>query len=134
MACPFASRESNGPITKWSVRFGAHESLWEARKRKERTFPELCQGNGCARLVKSVAGVEETKTCLWSLACPKAVSVATDVRKCSSRWVQEMDLAPRRSPGVGDQVPSVNELMPGFWCSALAPVRIEWTHRSPSLL
>ena len=82
-----------------------------------------CARATAARLVKSVAGVEETKTCLWSLGCPKAVSVATDVRKCSSRWVQEMDLAPRRSPGVGDQVPSVNELMPGFWCSALAPVQ-----------
>ena len=75
-------------------------ALREARKRKERTYPELCEGNGRARFVVIAGEVggrwsEETKTFLWSLACAKASSVpATDVRQCPSRLVQEMDMPP----------------------------------------
>ena len=62
-------------------------ALREARRRKERTYPELRQGDVSARLVVIVGEVgsrwsEETKTFLWSLACAKATSVPR--RMCGS--------------------------------------------------
>ena len=62
-------------------------ALREARRRKERTYPELCQGNGRARLVVIAGEVggrwsEETKTFLWSLTYAKASSVPR--RMCRS--------------------------------------------------
>ena len=107
-------------------------ALREARRRKERTYPELCQGNGRARLVVIAGEVggrwsDETKTFLWSLACAKATSVPrrmygsaraawyrrwTCLLACSSaKAVACCLLGKEGSPGAGDQVPSVNDVV-----------------------
>ena len=104
----------------------------EARRRKEWTYPELCQGNGRARLVVIAGEVggrwsDETKTFLWSLACAKATSVPrrmygsaraawyrrwTCLLACSSaKAVACCLLGKEGSPGAGDQVPSVNDVV-----------------------
>ena len=110
-------------------------ALREARRRKERTYPELCQGNGRARLVVIAGEVggrwsDETKTFLWSLACAKADVSATDVRQCPSCLVQEVDMPLGLLFGEGGLFPSRQGgfswrmwwLTPGFWCSARALV------------
>ena len=97
------------------------QALAEARKHKERTYPELCRGNGRARLVVIAGEVGgrwspgnqgflvvfgKCEGCLCSqetlrerTACSRAKSVASSL------------LGVRGSPGAGDQVPSVNKVL-----------------------
>ena len=71
-------------------------ALREARRRKERTYPELCQGNGRARLVviaeKSGAGglMRPRRSC--GGLRQGDVSAATDVWQCPSWLVLEVDM------------------------------------------
>ena len=56
------------------------QALGEARRLKERTNPELCRGDGRARLVVIAGEVggrwsQETKAFLWCLAFAKAAAV-----------------------------------------------------------
>ena len=73
-------------------------ALREARRRKERTYPELCQGNGRARLVVIAGEVggrwsDETKTFLWSLACAKATSVPRRMYgSARAAWYRRWDM------------------------------------------
>ena len=65
-------------------------ALQEARRRKERTCPEL-PGNGRARLVVKGGRFEETETFLWSLTCWQGVVCAatkgcTAVPKPQAAW------------------------------------------------
>ena len=106
--------------------------LGEARKLKERTYPELCQRDGRARLVVVAGEVggrwsHETKALLWSLACAKAASLPRRLYGSARaawfrRWscllacstakaVASSLLGVRGSPGAGDQVLSTNEVL-----------------------
>ena len=107
-------------------------AIRKARKLKERTYPELCQGNGRARLVVIAGEVggrwsEETKTFLWCLACAKATAAPrrmfgsaragwyrrwTCLLACSSAKAVAYSLVGKAgSPGAGDQVPSVHDVV-----------------------
>ena len=107
-------------------------ALREARKRKEKTYPELCQGKGRAGMVVIAGEIggrwsEKTKAFLWSLACADASSVPrrmygsaraawykrwTCLLACSSAKAVAHSLLDKESfPGAGDKEPSVNEVV-----------------------
>ena len=104
----------------------------EARKDKARTHPELCRGNGRALLVVIAGEVggpwsEETKSFLWCLASAKAASVTRRLfGSARAAWYRRWSclltcsaakgfasslVGVRGSPGAGDQVPSVHEVL-----------------------
>ena len=111
-----------------------------ARKHKERTYLELCHGNGRARLVVIAGEVrgrwsQETKDFLWCLARAKAACVPRRVSgspraawyrrwscflACTAKSVATSLLGVRGSLGVGNQVLSVNEVLAEvrreLWC------------------
>ena len=107
-------------------------ALGEARKDKVRTYPELCRGNGRALLVVIAGEVggrwsDETKSFLWCLASAKAAAVTgrlfgsaraawyrrwTCMLACSAaKGFASSLVGVRGSPGAGDQVPSVHEVL-----------------------
>ena len=105
-------------------------TLQEARKTKERTYPELQGRNGRVRMVVIAGGgrwSEETKDFLWSLACEKSRSEVRVLRgsvraawyrrwccilACSAAKAVVMSLLERRGvPGAGDKPPSSHEVV-----------------------
>ena len=107
-------------------------ALKEARRSKEATYPELCRGDGRARLVVIAGEVggrwsQETKDFLWCLACEKSKSslrlLQGSVRAgwyrrwccvlaCTTAKAVACSLVGHRgSPGSGDQVPSAHEVL-----------------------
>ena len=97
-----------------------------------RTYPELCRGKGRALLVVIAGEVggrwsDETKSFLWCLASAKAAAVTgrlfgsaraawyrrwTCMLACSAaKGFASSLVAVRGSPGAGDQVPSVHEVL-----------------------
>ena len=106
-------------------------ALKEARRSKEATYPELCRGDGRARLVVIAGEVggrwsQETKDFLWCLACEKSKSsprlLQGSVRvgwyrrwccllACSTAKAVACSLVGHRgSPRSGDQVPSAHSV------------------------
>ena len=102
--------------------------LWQ----RHASTTELCRGNGRARLVVIAGEVggrwsQETKDFLWCLASAKAACVPRRLYGSARaawyrRWscllacstaksVASSLLGVRGSPGAGDQVPSVNEVL-----------------------
>ena len=107
-------------------------ALGEARKDKVRTYPELCRGNGRALLVVIAGEVGGrwsggTKSFLWCLASAKAAAVTgrlfgsaraawyrrwTCILACSAaKGFASSLVGVSRSPGAGDRVPSVHEVL-----------------------
>ena len=107
-------------------------ALKEARRSKEATYPELCRGDGRARLVAIAGEVggrwsQETKDFLWCLACEKSKSSPRLLQgsarvgwyrtwccllACSTAKAVACSLVGHRgSPGSGDQVPSAHEVL-----------------------
>ena len=106
--------------------------LREARRHKERTYPELQGRNGRVRMVVIAGEVggrwsEETKASLWALACEKSRSEARVLRKsvraawyrrwccllaCAAAKAVALSLLERRGvPGVGDDPPTTHEVV-----------------------
>ena len=74
-------------------------ALKEARRSKEATYPELCRGDGRARLVVIAGEVggrwsQETKDFLWSLACEVQVLSEVVAGERAGWMVQEMVFSP----------------------------------------
>ena len=104
----------------------------EGGRSKEATYPELCRGDGRARLVVIAGEVggrwsQETQEFLWCLACEKSKAspklLQESVRAgwyrrwccllaCSvAKAVASSLVEQRGSPGSGDQVPSAHEVL-----------------------
>ena len=106
-------------------------ALREARRHKERTYPELHGRNGRVRMVVIVGEVggrwsDEMKTFLWSLACEKSRSEARVLRKsvraawyrrwccllaCAAAKAVASLLERRGVLGVGDDPPTTHEVV-----------------------
>ena len=107
-------------------------ALLEARRHKERTYPELSGKSGRVRMVVIAGEVggrwsEETKNFFCSLACAKSRSEARVLRgsvraawyrrwscllACAAAKAVAMSLLERRGvPGAGDEPPTAHEVV-----------------------
>ena len=101
-------------------------ALREARRHKERSYPELQGRNGRVRMVVIAGEVggrwsEETKAFLWSLACEKSRSEARVLRgsvraawyrRCRAAKAVALSLLERRGvPGAGDDPSTSHEVV-----------------------